>query len=64
MDLDDGMFSMADWRLDRTQRAENQRTQLVRRLLKGISRATRSAAALLCGRAAAGTNLRGDAADL
>lgn len=41
-DLDSGMFSLADWRLDPERKAlENQRTEMVRRLLKGVSQRDR-----------------------
>ena len=42
IDLEGGMFSMADWRLDPERRAvQNQRIEMVRRLLMGVSRRDR-----------------------
>jgi RNA polymerase sigma factor (sigma-70 family) len=42
MDLDNGIFSMADWRMDPERKAvENERAELVRRLLKGVSKRDR-----------------------
>jgi RNA polymerase sigma factor (sigma-70 family) len=42
MDLESGMFSIADWRLDPERHAvENERDDMVRRLLSGVSRRDR-----------------------
>jgi RNA polymerase sigma factor (sigma-70 family) len=42
VDMENGTFSMADWRLDPERKAvDNQRADVVRRLLKGLSRRDR-----------------------